>query len=390
MRRLKVLLLIDYVGVSGGAERFTVGLATHLPRDRFEVWICSSRAAEPEALSLLEQAGVHHVSLGRRGKLDVHRLGGLARLLRREPFDILHAQKFGSNLWGSLIASACRTPVIIAQEHTWSYEGQPARRWLDGHVIGRLATRFVAISAQDADRMVTVEHVPAAKVTLIPSAYVPRPSSDTDIRAELGITTSTPLLAVVAVLRPQKALSVLLDALPRVLEAAPEAHLVIAGEGECHAALTEQSERLGLAEHVHFVGRRTDVEDVLAAADVAVISSDYEGTPLVAYECFANATPLVATAVGGLVDMIDDGVTGRLVPPRDPFALAEAIIGLVNNPEQRRRIAAAAAQSPALVRIDAVAQRFGELYDTLAAENGVTAPRGRSAPPGPSRDSVTG
>ncbi|HLI59613.1 MAG TPA: glycosyltransferase [Solirubrobacteraceae bacterium] len=379
-RRLKVLSLIDSVVLSGGAERFTVALATHLPRDRFELWMCSSRHAEPDALALLEEAGVPHVHLGRTGKLDVHRLAGLAALLRRERFDILHTQKFGSNLWGSLIGAACRTPVIIAHEHTWSYEGAPLRRWLDGQVIARLATRFIAVSAQDARRMVSIEHIAPEKVLTIPTAYIPRPRVGTDLRAELGIERSTRLLAAVAVLRPQKALSVLLDALPGVLASVPDAHLVIAGDGECRDELVAHAARSGLGERVHFLGRRGDVEEILEAADIAVISSDYEGTPLVAFECFATGTPLVATAVGGLVEIIDDGVTGRLVPPRDPQALAAAIVELALDPELRGRIAAAAQRS--VIRMDTVAARVGALYETLAAERGLIGAPRHVSPPG--------
>jgi glycosyltransferase involved in cell wall biosynthesis len=380
-RRLKVLLLIDTVTTSGGAERFAVALATHLPRERFEVWMCSSRDAHPEALALLADAGVHHVNLGRTGKLDVHRLGGLIRLLRTGRFDILHAQKFGSNLWGSLIGAACRTPVIIAHEHSWSYEGEPLRRWLDGQVIARFSQRFVAVSNRDAERMVSIEQVPAEKVVMIPTGYIPRPDSGTDLRAEIGIDGSTPLIAAVALLRPEKALWVLLDALPAVLDSAPDAHLVIAGDGECRDELVAHAGRLGLSERIHFLGLRDDAEEVLRAADVAVICSDREGSPLVASECFAIGTPLVATAVGGLVEMIEDGVTGRLVPRRDPAALAAAIAGLLADPEARDRIAAAARERS--VDIDTVAARVAELYETLAAEHGLI------AAPAPPVDPVT-
>ena len=127
---------------------------------------------------------------------------------------------FGSNLWGTLVGSACRVPVVIAQEHTWSYEGAPWRVWLDGQVIGRLATRFVAVSEADAERMVTIEHVPTRKVTVVPTAYVPQPegSTDTDLRAELGLAPDTPLYGSASNMRPQKALEVMLDAHAKLLE----------------------------------------------------------------------------------------------------------------------------------------------------------------------------
>lgn len=370
VRRIKILVLIDSVHISGGAERLAVALATHLPQDRFEIWMCSSRRADPAAVALLDEAGVRHLHLGRRGRLDLRRFSALIALIRRERFDILHAHMFGSNLWGSLIGTFCRTPVTIAHEHTWSYEGQPVRRLLDGLVIGRLVTRFIAVSVLDAQRMVSIEHVPPEKVVMIPTAYIPRPPSGTDVRAGIGVDTTTPVLAAVAVLRPQKALSVLLDALPRVLASAPDTHLIIAGDGPCRDELVEHAERLGLAERVHFLGHRTDVEEIIQAADVAVISSDYEGTPLVAFECFANGTPLVATAVGGLVDIIEDGVTGRLVPPRDPPALAQALVEILSDRELQASLAAAARER-SVIGIDTIVQRVAELYELLASERGI-------------------
>jgi glycosyltransferase involved in cell wall biosynthesis len=302
----------------------------------------------------------------------VHRLATLVALIRRERFDILHAHMFGSNLWGTLIGRACGVPVLIAHEHTWSYEGDPLRKLLDGRVIGRLATRFIAVSSLDAERMVSIEHVPAEKVVMIPNAYVPRPDQvDSDLRAELGIERTTPLIAVISILRPQKALSVMLDAFADVLARLPDAYLAIAGDGECRAELELQSKRLGLTERVRFLGVRADIDAILRAADVAAMSSDFEGTPLVAYECIANRTPLVATAVGGLLDIVEDGRTGLLVPPRDPPALARALTSLLTDPPRRERIAAAAAEQWDRFTIEAVAGRFGALYETLAGEAGI-------------------
>lgn len=370
MQRLRVLFLIDHLIDTGGAERFAIGLATHLPSDRFELWVCSTRVAEPSAVAMLREAGVRHVHLGRRRKSDVYRLLGLVALLRRERFDILHAHMFGSNLWGSLIGRACGVPVIVAHEQTWSYQGDPIRRWLDGRVIGRLATRFVAVSTQDASRMVSIERVPPEKVVMLPNAYVPRAGSpDTDPRGELGLDAGTPLLASIAVLRPQKALSVLLDAFASVLESIPDVHLLLAGDGECRDVLEQQARRLAINHRVHFLGRRKDVDAILRAADLAVMSSDFEGTPLVAYECIANRTPLVATAVGGLLDIIDDGRTGRLVPPRDPSALAGAIVELLSDPARREQMASAAAENSEQFTIGAAARRFASLYEALVQES---------------------
>lgn len=367
--RLKILFLIDTLIDSGGAERVAIGLATHLPRDRFDVWICSTRDADPVAVEMVEDAGVKHLNIGRRSRWDLHRLAALIRLVRRERFDVLHAHKFGSNFWGTVIGKACGVPVVLAHEHTWSYEGNPVRRWLDGRVIGRLATRFIAVSALDAERMVSIEHVSPSKVLMLPNGYMPRVSSSGgNLRRELGIDAGTPLIAAIAVLRRQKAISVLLEAHSLVLDAMPEARLAIAGDGDDLPALQAQSRDLGMQHRVHFLGQRADVDAILRSSDLAAMSSDYEGTPVVAFECMANGTPLVATAVGGLPDVVEDGRTGLLVPRRNPQALADAILRLLGDPGLRASMGKAAAARLPEFTIEASIARLSSLYESLSAE----------------------
>jgi glycosyltransferase involved in cell wall biosynthesis len=365
-RRIRILFLIDFLSSTGGAERFAVGLASHLPADRFESWVCSTRQADPRAERALADAGVRHVNLGRRAKWDIHRLAGLAKLLRQQRFNILHTHKFGSNVWGTLIGSACRVPVIVAHEHSWAYEGEPLRAWLDGRVIGRLATRMIAVSGSDARRMASVEGIPDQKIVTISNGYVPATSSaNSDLRRELGLAPDTPLIAIAALLRPEKRVDLLLTAHARVLNAIPEAHLVIAGDGECRAQLEQHARELGLNGQAHFLGRRPDVDAILRAADVAALTSDREGSPLLMFECMATGTPLVATAVGGVPDVVEDGRTGVLVPRRDPDRLADALVTLLSDPALRTEMGSAAHERLGSFTIDATAARFAALYETL-------------------------
>ena len=372
-KRLRVLLLIDRVQGSGGAEIFVIGLATNLPRERFDVSVCGTRAIVPGPLvETLDAAGVPYMTLDRRSTWDLTRVRRLRTLLKRGRFDILHTHKFGSNVWGALFARACRVPVVVAQEHTWSYEGQPLRKWIDGRVVGRLATRFVAVSEADAARMVMDEKVPPEKVVVMPTGYIPRPfTPDTDLRSELGVAPETPLVGTAVVFRPQKAVEVLLEAHARLLTSMPDAHLAIAGDGPIRAKLEHRARELALDGRVHFLGKRNDVDAILRTLDVAALSSDFEGKPLFVLECMANRTPLVATAVGGLPELIRDGETGVLVPPRDPEALAHAIERLLVDRELRSSLAAAAADEVSGLTIEAVALRFADLYETLAAEAGL-------------------
>lgn len=369
-RRLRVLLLINEVVDNGGAERFVLGLARYLPPDRIEPWVCSTRIADPDAVRSLDALGIPHINLGRRAKWDVHRLATLAPLLRRERFDVLHSHMFGSNLWGTMLGRACNVPVVLPHEHMWSYAGNPVRAWLDGQLIGRLATRFVTVSAASREQMVSIEHVRPEKVVVMPTAYIPSLNDRGDIRDALGLPAGTPLIGVVAALRPEKALSVLLDAHRRVLEQVREAHLVIAGDGLCLPALRQQASDLGMSASVHFLGDRDDVDSILQQVDVAALPSDWEGMPLFALECMAAGAPLVATAVGGLPDLVEHGKTGLLVPPRDPDALAKALTSVLLDRGLRERLAAAAALRLDAYRIETVAERFADLYEELRAAAG--------------------
>jgi glycosyltransferase involved in cell wall biosynthesis len=362
--------MIDHVGTLGGAERYVEGLALNMPRDRIEPWVCSTRTGEPQAVRALREAGIPHVELNRRSRWQAHRLLRLPALLRRERFDVIHAHKFGSNLWGTLFGRACRVPVILAHEHNWSYDGARMRVWLDGEVIGRLATRFIAVSSANRERMITLEGVPADKVLVMPTGYIPHPGAAGDIRAELGLAAGAQIVGVAAGMRKEKALDVMLDAHALLVRSVPDAHLVIAGDGPCRSVLERQMRDLGIEGSVHMLGGRRDVDSILRGADAGALSSDWEGMPLFVFECMATDTPIVATAVGGLPDIVEDGETGLLVPARDPRALAGALQRLLTDRPLARRLAASAATRLGEYRIDTVAARFADLYEQLMAEAG--------------------
>jgi glycosyltransferase involved in cell wall biosynthesis len=357
---------------AGGAERFMVGLATHLPADRYDVTVCATRRHEGPLVDDVLAAGLRYVTLGRSGRYDLAPFGRLVALLRAERFDIVHAHKFGSNLWGTIFGRLTRTPVVVAHEQTWSYEGNPVRKLLDGFVIGRLADAHVAVSTRDRERMTSVEHVPAAKTRFIPNAFIPSPGEPPagDLRAELGIGPDVPVVGTLAVLRPQKAIDVLIDAFAILVERIPEAQLVVGGYGPMLETWREYASRRGLDGRVHWLGMRSDQQVVLSGFDVATMSSDFEGTPLFAFECLAAGAPMVATDVGGLRDIYDDDSCGVLVPPRDPGAMADALETLLRDPGRRRAMSAAARERLADFTIERAVERVEALYDELLAAKG--------------------
>jgi glycosyltransferase involved in cell wall biosynthesis len=151
------------------------------------------------------------------------------------------------------------------------------------------------------------------------------------LREEYGMQPDARIVGVVARLEPEKGHPTLLDAWPLVLERCPEAYLLVVGEGSRQLQLEEQAARLGIAERVVFTGRRDDVPAVTAALDVAVLPSYREAQGLSVLEAMALSRPVVASAVGGIPEMIESGVTGLLVPPHNAGALAAAIVRLLTD-----------------------------------------------------------
>jgi glycosyltransferase involved in cell wall biosynthesis len=310
---------------------------------------------------------VRVIGLKRTSARQVWAWWPLYRLLRRERVDVLHAHKFGSNLWGTIVGRLARVPVIVAHEHTWSYEGQPLRKLADRAVIARGSSAFVAVSREDQRRMIEVEGIRPQDTLFIPNGIpAPPAASGSDVRAELGIPPDAPVIGTVSVLRPQKALDVLLRAAKILVEEFPGLRVLIAGEGDRREALEELARELGLQDTVMFLGVRTDVPDVLVALDVAVSSSDFEGSPLSLMEYMEAARPVVATRVGGVPDLIDDGEQGLLVAPQDPPAFADAVAQLLRDPDRARAMGERGRERRRTeFDIDVMVKRLEALYEEL-------------------------
>lgn len=370
---MRVLTLIDTLK-SAGAERLSVQIASRLDPDRFEPWFCVSRwerrersAGTDALIAELRAAGVKLVTLHRRGRADVWRWAPLVKTLRQERIDVLHAHMFTSNAWGTVLGRLARTPVVVAHEHTWSFEGAPLRRLLDRELIARFGDAFVACSKEDMRRMIEIEQIRPEHLRLIPNG-IPTPAAggSRDVRAELGIPRDAPVVGAVGRLMPQKSFDVLLHAAARLRGELPALQVLIVGDGDERAALESLAEELGLRGTVRFLGVRPDVPDVLAALDVAALSSTAEGTPLAVLEYMEAARPVVATRVGGLSELIEEGVQGLLVEPGDPQALAGALAVLLRDPARREAMGAAGRERRRReYDLDTMVRRLEGLYEEL-------------------------
>lgn len=373
-----MVTLIDALTTAGGGERLAMQTAVGLDPSRFQRTLCVTRWEpgrddEPEARRAIEElraANVRLLTLPRRSKASMWAFSPLWALLRRERIDVLHAHKFGSNVWGTILGRAARVPVVIAHEHSWSYERQPLRRLVDRELIGRGVDAFVAVSEDDRRRMIAIEGVREDRIVVVPNGIPAAPPGEgRGVREELGIGAEDTVIGAVARLWPVKELDLLVHAAAPLSKRFQGLRVVLVGDGPERARLERLVVELGLERVVRLLGERSDVSDVLAALDLAVLTSRREGSPLAVIEYMAAGLPVVATRVGGIPDLIEHGMHGLLVGPGDVEGFVGAIGALLSDRELARSMGAHARERQ-LREFDlaGMIRRLEGLYEEIASE----------------------
>jgi len=372
-----VLTVVESIGyATGGAERIAVAIASRLDPDRFRSSLCVTRwdeegAARDDvagAVVDVEAAGVTLRKVHRSSRYDLAAWRPIIPVLRNET-DVIHSHMVGSNSWGAILGRLCRVPVIVAHEHMWSFDGSRARHFLDRDLIGRSCDLFLTVSEQSRRSMIELEGVNPTKLEALRNGIPDKPGGDgARIRTEFGVGADEPIVGSVGLLREEKAFEVLVEAAKLLADEGRKFRLLIVGDGPERNKIERAISTFGLSDRVILTGMRRDVPDLLAAMDVAVCSSDWEGGPLSILEYMQAELPVVATDVGGISEMVTHGVTGMLVPKRDPQAMAAAIGGLLDDPDEAGRLGEAGAnRQRAEYRLEAMVERVETRYEELFA-----------------------
>jgi glycosyltransferase involved in cell wall biosynthesis len=373
MAQSRVLYFITELNV-GGAERALARLLVGLDRGRFTPSVACLYGSDSTVADQIRALDVPVVDLGMSHKWRFDALGRLYLLLRDERPAILHTWLFHANIPGRMVGRLAQVPIIINSERTMGMESR--LRYRLNRMTHSLVDRVVCVSPKVADFVVGQVGIPRHKVVVIPNgvdladfAYLPDKLA---ARAALGLSACRSadrlVLGTVARLQPVKRLDVLLRALVWL----GSAHTVIVGYGPEERRLKALAEELGLQERVHFVGPQRDVVPWLAAMDVFVLSSDWEGMPNAVLEAMACGLPVVATSVGGTPDVVVDGGTGLLVPPRDSLALADALRALAADADRRRGMGIAGRQRVVLCfSAERMVARTEALYEELLGAKGL-------------------
>jgi glycosyltransferase involved in cell wall biosynthesis len=333
----------------GGVEQHICALLRTISRDLFRPHL----VCDPVLYQRFRDAIPGDIELTPLALSSPKHIGSAARLgrmMRRQKFHIVHSHMFWSSLFASPIAWACRVPAIVETLH-----GTEAWRsgWKASGVIDRATTgfvsRYVAVCESDARFLQNRKRVDARKISIIHNGIDARPFSKTraarnSIRQSLGISETDPVVIMVARFHAGKGHRVLLEAIRQLVHVHPRVKLVCLGEGEGELEVREDCERFGLRDRVFLAGYQANVAEWLAAADMNVLPSFYEGLPLTVLEAMASGLPTVASNVGGIPEAIEDGVSGLLVPPGDHRRLASALSILVSDPARRVQMGQAARQ----------------------------------------------
>ena len=369
-----VLHVCDKFGVAGssihGVSRLFSWWFPRYDPARFTVSLCGLKRPEP-ASRLLEEQGIPVRHLG-RGRFDPRILGDLVRVAREGRAAILHVHGYAAADFGRLAARRVGAALVL-HEH-FADPRMPAYQGLADRMLARFTDRAIAVSGSTRDFLVRERHVPAKRVRLIwngaPLAeFAPvTPEAALSTRRALGLPADAPLVGSISRLSEQKGHRYLLDAAARVLPRRPDTRFLIVGDGDQMEPLRRQAGALGIAPSVSFAGHRTDVPALLGALDVFCISSTYEGTPLALFEAMAAGKAIVSTAVDGCREVLEDGATGLLVPPRDPEALAVALVRTLDDAALRASLAKRAREASARYDIAACVAQMQDLYDEVLAE----------------------
>jgi len=336
-KKINVLQLVE--GMSwGGAETKLLELINSMDRDRFSTTVCSLGMGN-KIEGHFDALDIPFVNFERRRRIDPKLILDVAKIIREHQIDIVMTTLFYADVVGAL-ASA-----ISPNKAVFSWETISAPEWLLWHRLYayrfamRYCTKVISVSQATAKWLVEKRGVPEDKVMVIPYGVNLKEfkyDRNDSLRHELGIDNETKVVGVVARLHPQKGHCYLIEAAQKIVKSHPKVKFVFVGDGELREELQTLVKQKGLTEFFQFLGFRKDVKDLLRVFDVFVLPSLYEGLPNVILEAMASGLPVVATAVDGTVELIENDKSGYLVEPRNPAILSEKITTLLQDERIRK------------------------------------------------------
>jgi glycosyltransferase involved in cell wall biosynthesis len=344
----RILHLITQLPI-GGAEHLLASIVRHLDADRYESLVCCIQE-RGELAAMIEAGGVPVICLERRGKrFSFGTVLALARLMREQRIDLVHCHLYHANLYGRLAARLVGIPAIATVHNT--YVRRKWHRSLLNRWLGRGRGLVIAVSAEARRDVIEHDRLNPGRVLLLPNGIdlsrVDTQLSQAAAKERLGYAADDFLIGCIGRLEEQKGHANIIHALGLMLETASEdlrrrMRLLIIGDGRLRGELERVAAATGVSDEVRFAGSRSDVAEILRSLDLYVMPSLWEGLSLAMLEAMAAGLPVIISDVGGAAEVLGDGEFGIRVPPGDVAALASAVMVLVQEEAERRRLGAAA------------------------------------------------
>jgi L-malate glycosyltransferase len=372
-RRLRILVVIKVLGY-GGAERLLVDTVANGDHRSFDYEVAYVLESEHALVPSVEAHGTPVHALGARSNLDLRWMARLRRVLTRGQFDVVHFHlPYTASLGRLVVASlpSARRPAIVYTEHSLWNKMAVVVKGLNRVSIG-LDQSLIVVS--DAARDALPTDLRARSEVIVHGIDLAR-SEDrlahreeirTRVRSAWGVADDETVAITVANLRSEKGYDVLLDAARVVRDRRLPIRFISVGRGPLDEVLRRRSDALGLGEQVRFLGERDDVLDLLVASDVFVLPSHQEGLPVALMEATSVGMPIVATAVGGVPQVVTDGVQGLIVPPGRPVDLADAVARVASDPDLARRLGQGAKEASSMFDVTTASRQIEEIYRRVA------------------------
>jgi glycosyltransferase involved in cell wall biosynthesis len=373
LQPLRLLWLIDSLTM-GGAEALALSFARSIPGGEAELTVCSRTTVDGNPLEEEVRAtGARVENLAARNLLDRRAFAMLLRLIREQRIEVIHAHLTYASIWASLAGAIAGVPVV-ATLHVTPPRGAGLKEFLRQRLLrfalNALAARVVSVSAALREDLVRDLGLRRDKLRVVHNGIeLSGERWGGTLRESFGIGSDDPLVISVAVMREGKGIDVLISAAAEVLRERPEVRFALVGDGPLREEWRRLAESSGVAEAFVWTGFRRDVPAVLREADLFVHPTLADAFPTVLLEAMDAGLPIVASSVGGVPEIVEEGLTGRLVPPGDAQALAAAILESLRQPAWLAEAGAAARRRVEReFSIEVWVERLMALYREVAGE----------------------
>jgi len=376
-KRRPIIWMIDSLG-PGGAEQLMPSILKNLKQAGFNVRICALqiRAGNPIA-SELERLGLPVDLVPILNLRQPFNLFHILRYLRLHRPQLLHTQLEFADILGTVAAKILGIPSV-STVHTLDAFPEKKSAWgrmkLRWFLLGKYCNCVIAVSEKTRLHYLQSGRLHQDKVITLYNGVDISRFKNTDAsqiaktKQALRLPLDSKVIITVAVLREPKGIQFMIEALPAILEQFPDVHYLIVGDGEYGAALSDLATVLDIKNHVTFAGHRTDIPDLLACCDIFVLPTLKDALPTVLIEALAAERPIVASDVGGVPEIIENGVNGLLVAPGDPSKLADACLQLLKDNELISQIVLAGSKTVRQrFNIDSQIEQLSEMYEELTS-----------------------